>query len=74
MIPSLKYHTLRSETFADQPNREIIVFRGNKLSRMANFKIFRGRRKNEGKSFFIIRLFSVNLYNSAKKVHGKSNN
>ena len=26
-------HTLRSETFADQPIREIFTFRGNKLSR-----------------------------------------
>ena len=57
--------TLRSETFADQPNREIIVFRGNKLSRIEAFRKIRGRRKNEGKIFFIIRIFSVNLYNSA---------
>ena len=45
---------LKSETFADQPNRGIEAFRN-----------FRGRRKNEGKFFFSIRIFSVNLYNSA---------
>ena len=48
--------TLRSETFADQPNRKIIVFCGNKLSL---------EKKKLSKFFFIIRIFSVNLYNSA---------
>ena len=47
--PNFTANTLRSETFADQPNREIIVFRGNKLSRMANFKIFRGNKLSREK-------------------------
>ena len=64
--------TLRSETFAARnfrgSNREIIVFRGNKLSRIRLSEKFarvnfRGRRKNEGKIFFIIRILSI-LYNS----------
>ena len=62
--------TLRSETFADQPNCKIIVFCGNKLSRIEAFRKICGNKllrekKKLSKFFFIIRIFSVNLYNSA---------
>ena len=49
------HSTLRSETFADQSYREIIVFRGNKLLRIANFKIFRGNKLSRIEAFRKIR-------------------
>ena len=42
-------HTLKSETFADQPNREIIVFRGNKLSRIEAFRKICGNKLSREK-------------------------
>ena len=80
------YSTFSAKIFKVPPFRNVYFkvrnFRCQKLSRISpTAKLlyfaginFRGRRINEGKIFFIIRTFSVSLYNSAKKVQEKSNN
>ena len=72
----MTYTTLRSKTFADQPNREIIVFRGWLILRY-----FAGEEKMKVNFFLLFVYFqSISItvlffvFNFRKKVHGKSNN
>ena len=78
------FYTLRAETFAARnfcgqkllrisPTAKLLYFAGINFRGWPILRYFAGEEKMKV-IFFIIRIFSVNLYNSANKVHGKSNN